>query len=79
MRDEGLVSGDGPFANLLTQGMVLSGTYYRQNADGSKTYYFADDVELQFNDKGQPQTAPSQSRWATCHYRQNRENVKIQK
>ena len=57
MRDEGLVSGDEPFANLLTQGMVLSGTYYRQNADGSKTYYFADDVELQFNDKGQPQTA----------------------
>lgn len=34
--------------------MVLAGTFYRQNADGSKTYYFADDVSLEFNDKGQP-------------------------
>lgn len=57
MRDEGLVSGDEPFANLLTQGMVLAGTYYCQNEDGSKTYYFADQVELEFNDKGQPLAA----------------------
>lgn len=57
MRDEGLVSGDEPFANLLTQGMVLAGTYYRSNDDGSKTYYFADEVELEFNDKGQPISA----------------------
>lgn len=54
MRDEGLLKGDEPFVNLLTQGMVLAGTFYRQNADGSKTYYFADDVSLEFNDKGQP-------------------------
>ncbi len=54
MRDEGLVSGDEPFANLLTQGMVLAGTYLRENADGSKTYYFPDEVNIQFNDKGQP-------------------------
>ena len=57
MRDEGLLKGDEPFANLLTQGMVLAGTFYRQNADGSKTYYFADDVSLEFNDKGQPVAA----------------------
>lgn len=57
MRDEGLVSGDEPFANLLTQGMVLAGTYYRSHADGSKTYYFADEVELEFNEKGQPLSA----------------------
>lgn len=44
MRDEGLVNGDEPFANLLTQGMVLAGTFYRENTDGSKTYYFADEV-----------------------------------
>lgn len=54
MRDEGLVSGDEPFANLLTQGMVLAGTYLRENADGSKTYYFPDEVNIEFNDKGQP-------------------------
>ncbi|VEG13877.1 leucine--tRNA ligase [Moraxella cuniculi] len=46
MRDEGLVSGDEPFANLLAQGMVLAGTYYRENADGSKSYYFPHEVEL---------------------------------
>ena len=37
MRDEGLVSKDEPFANLLAQGMVLAGTYYRSNSDGSTT------------------------------------------
>ncbi|MFW2176365.1 MULTISPECIES: leucine--tRNA ligase [unclassified Moraxella] len=57
MRDEGLVSGDEPFANLLTQGMVLAGTFLRENEDGSKTYYFPDEVELEFNDKGQPISA----------------------
>jgi leucyl-tRNA synthetase len=30
MRDEGLVQGDEPFKNLLTQGMVIAPTYYRQ-------------------------------------------------
>ena len=54
MRDEGLVQGDEPFANLLTQGMVLAGTYLRENADGSKSYYFPEDVDIRYNDKGQP-------------------------
>ncbi len=46
MRDEGLVGGDEPFANLLAQGMVLAGTFYRENADGSKTYYFPHEVSV---------------------------------
>lgn len=54
MRDEGLVQGDEPFANLLTQGMVLAGTYLRENADGSKSYYFPEEVDISYNDKGQP-------------------------
>lgn len=54
MRDEGLVSGDEPFANLMTQGMVLAGTYLRENADGSTTYYFPHDVDIEFDDRGQP-------------------------
>lgn len=54
MRDEGLVQGDEPFANLLTQGMVLAGTYLRENADGSKSYYFPEQVDIRYNDKGQP-------------------------
>ena len=54
MRDEGLVSGDEPFANLMTQGMVLAGTFYRVNADGSTTYYFTKDIDIDFNERGQP-------------------------
>ncbi|MGP4714754.1 MULTISPECIES: leucine--tRNA ligase [unclassified Psychrobacter] len=54
MRDENLVSGDEPFANLMTQGMVLAGTFNRVNSDGSTTYYFADDVNIDYNERGQP-------------------------
>ena len=54
MRDENLVSGNEPFANLMTQGMVLAGTFYRRNADGSTTYYFAEDVDIDYNERGQP-------------------------
>ncbi|MGO2277599.1 MULTISPECIES: leucine--tRNA ligase [unclassified Psychrobacter] len=54
MRDENLVTGDEPFANLMTQGMVLAGTFYRVNSDGSTTYYFAEDIDIDFNERGQP-------------------------
>jgi len=54
MRDENLVSGDEPFKNLMTQGMVLAGTFNRINSDGSTTYYFADDVDIDYNERGQP-------------------------
>ncbi|MGP9491074.1 leucine--tRNA ligase [Psychrobacter sp. AOP7-B1-24] len=54
MRDENLVSGNEPFANLMTQGMVLAGTFYRVNADGSTTYYFAEDIDIDYDDRGQP-------------------------
>jgi len=46
MRDEGLVSSDEPFANLLTQGMVVADTYYRETADGKKTWFNPADVEM---------------------------------
>lgn len=45
MRDEGLVNGDEPFARLFAQGMVLAGTFYTQNDDGSKRYYFANEID----------------------------------
>ncbi|WP_019671818.1 leucine--tRNA ligase [Psychrobacter lutiphocae] len=57
MRDEGLVSGDEPFKNLLTQGMVLAGTLYRDNPEGGKTYYFAEDVDIKLDERGQPVSA----------------------
>ena len=34
MRDLGLVTLDEPFANLLTQGMVLNGIYFRKTGAG---------------------------------------------
>ena len=37
---------DEPFANLLTQGMVVADTYYREAADGKKTWFNPADVEL---------------------------------
>ncbi len=46
MRDEGLLAGDEPFANLLTQGMVVAETFYRESADGKKTWFNPADVEL---------------------------------
>ena len=54
MRDENIVSGDEPFKNLMTQGMVLAGTFHRVNSDGSTTYYFTQDVDIDYDDRGQP-------------------------
>ena len=52
MRDVGLVSSNEPFANLLTQGMVVAETYYRDQADGKKLWINPADVEVERNDKG---------------------------
>jgi leucyl-tRNA synthetase len=51
MRDEGLVSSDEPFTNLLTQGMVVAETYYRE-ADGRTTWYAPAEVTVERDDKG---------------------------
>ena len=56
MRDMGLVKFDEPFTNLLTQGMVLNETYYRDDA-GKKTWFNPADVDLVMDDKGRPQSA----------------------
>ena len=52
MRDEGLLDSDEPFINLLTQGMVVCETFYRENDDGSKTWYAPADVDVVKDDKG---------------------------
>jgi leucyl-tRNA synthetase len=57
MRDFGLVKFDEPFTNLLTQGMVLNETYYREEASGKKIWINPADVELSFDDKGRPVSA----------------------
>jgi leucyl-tRNA synthetase len=57
MRDFGLIKFDEPFTNLLTQGMVLNETYYREEASGKKTWYNPADVQLELDDKGRPVSA----------------------
>ena len=52
MRDEGLVKVSEPFKCLLTQGMVLAATWYREDASGKKTWYNPADVEPATDDKG---------------------------
>lgn len=53
LRDLKLVDSDEPFTNLLTQGMVLADTYYREDEKGKKTWFNPADIKLSFNDKGQ--------------------------
>lgn len=52
MRDEGLVSSNEPFKNLLTQGMVIAETYYRREANGAYTWFNPADVDLERDSKG---------------------------
>ncbi|ASL27804.1 leucine--tRNA ligase [Azotobacter chroococcum] len=47
MRDEGLVSSNEPFRNLLTQGMVVAETYYRTLENGGKDWFNPADVEVE--------------------------------
>lgn len=57
MNDEGIVSVREPFKQLLTQGMVLAATYYRESADGKKTWFNPAEVRVQTDDKGRPVSA----------------------
>ena len=57
MNDEGIVPVREPFKQLLTQGMVLAATYYRENAEGKKTWYNPADVTVQTDEKGRPISA----------------------
>jgi len=52
MRDLGLVDLDEPFANLLTQGMVLNEIFYRKPASGRIAYFNPADVRISTNEKG---------------------------
>ena len=57
MNDEGIVPVREPFKQLLTQGMVLAATYYRESADGKKTWFNPADVTVQTDEKGRPVSA----------------------
>ncbi|HSH29628.1 MAG TPA: leucine--tRNA ligase, partial [Thiohalobacter sp.] len=51
MRDAGLLSSDEPFRRLLTQGMVVAETYYREE-DGRKRFFNPVEVEVERDSKG---------------------------
>ncbi|WP_237055024.1 leucine--tRNA ligase [Microbulbifer sediminum] len=53
MRDEGLVSSDEPFKQLLCQGMVLAESFYKEE-NGHKTWINPADVDVERDDKGKP-------------------------
>jgi leucyl-tRNA synthetase len=52
MRDEGLVECDEPFVRLLTQGMVVAETWYREDGDGRKHWINPAEVETERDEKG---------------------------
>ena len=54
MRDFGLVKFDEPVKNLLTQGMVLNETYFREDDAGKKVWFNPEEVDLQLDEKGRP-------------------------
>ncbi|WP_286802020.1 class I tRNA ligase family protein, partial [Marinobacter sp. UBA2498] len=53
LRDVGLVTSSEPFKRLLTQGMVLAETYFRNEGNGSKTWFNPADVTVERDSKGQ--------------------------
>ena len=64
MRDTGLFEFKGeplkldePFANLLTQGMVVAPTFCREGADGKKNWINPADVDLSCDERGRPVAA----------------------
>ncbi len=54
MRDEGLIDSDEPFTRLLTQGMVVADTWYREGEDGRRDWFNPADVEVQRDERGKP-------------------------
>ena len=52
MRDEGLVQVNEPFKRLLTQGMVLAETWYREPEPNKKIWFNKTEVEPILDDKG---------------------------
>ena len=56
LRDQGFTNYGEPFRNLLTQGMVVAETFYREER-GRKTYYNRNDLEFERDDKGRIRAA----------------------
>jgi leucyl-tRNA synthetase len=57
MRDLGLVKAGEPFKQLFTQGMLLAHSYYREDANGKKRWFYPVEVEQHFDERGTPVSA----------------------
>ncbi|ARS51559.1 leucine--tRNA ligase [Kushneria konosiri] len=57
MRDFGLVESDEPFKRLLTQGMVVAETYYRDLPNGGRDWFNPLEVTVDRDERGRPLTA----------------------
>ncbi len=57
MRDEGLLPHAEPFTNLLTQGMVLAESYYRDTPEGRREWIHPSEVEVRRDAKGKIESA----------------------
>src|SRR5256714_11487454 len=75
MRDIGLVSFNEPVKKLMTQGMVVAETFYRDGEEpGQKIYFNPADVEVVRDDKGRVRRSEERrvgkecrSRWSPYH------------
>jgi len=67
MRDVGLVPGNEPATNLLTQGMVVAETFWREGPLGSKEWINPADVDVRRDDKGRVTGATLRSDGAPVH------------
>jgi leucyl-tRNA synthetase len=57
LRDVGLVNCNEPFTNLLTQGMVVAPTFYRETQEGKKLYFGPAEVHVNCDERGRPKNA----------------------
>ena len=51
LREAGLVQSDEPATRLLTQGMVIADTFYREDANGAREWINPADVELEHDER----------------------------
>ena len=61
MRDIGLVKFSEPFKNLFTQGMLLNESFYREDETGKKIWFYPNEVEVAYDEKGRPVSASLKS------------------
>jgi len=68
MRDLGLVDIDEPFGRLLTQGMVLAETWYREDERGRRTWFNPAGVEVRRDARGEIVSASLAADGQPVHY-----------